>query len=192
MPYILYAGIYSITCKENGKVYIGRSVQIPVRKKRHEYDLRDGIHTNEELQKDYDLYGKDSFEFELIEEVPRDISSEELDALEVKYIKEYNSFNEGYNMTEGGFGNTGRTFSEKVRKKMSESHIKNGTGRNNKKKIIINGVEYEGIGETAEKLGMSRGDLDKLLKDTNNNDYNYAPTICKSRTTISEESRLQA
>lgn len=192
MPYILYAGIYSITCVPNGKVYIGRSVQIPVRRKRHEYDLRDGIHTNTEMQEDYNYYGKQSFKFDLVEEVPRNIPSEDLDALEMEYIEKYNSFYDGYNMTEGGFGNTGRKFSKETRKRMSEAHKRRGSGRNNKKRINIFGEEYEGIGETAEKLGMSRGDLDKLLKDPENTDYVYAPTTDKSRTTISKESRLQA
>lgn len=62
-------GIYSIKCKANGKVYIGKSVSIPIRWSAHRNLLEMGRHINTYLQKDYILYGKSCFEFLVEEEV---------------------------------------------------------------------------------------------------------------------------
>ena len=211
MGYKLYAGIYTIKCIENGKVYVGRSVQVPIRRKRHEYDLRDGVHTNKELQMDYDKYGKDAFVFELVEEVPKDIAYDELDELEREYINRFDSFREGYNMTEGGVGNLGRVFSSETRERMSNSHkgvsrhtkdSKNAISESKKARMMVCGEYKVGIQETADELGIHRDTLSKRLKNPNFPEYIKLPNgtseeealtqQTKSRTTISKESRLQA
>lgn len=47
-----------------------------------------------------------------------------LDEEEAKYIKQYNSIEKGYNMSEGGKGKKGIKLSEEVKKKISDSHFK--------------------------------------------------------------------
>jgi group I intron endonuclease len=88
-------GIYKITNKINGKIYIGQSVNIINRKKTHYRKYHKGC---PHLYNAMDKYGFDNFEFEVIEEC--DI--EDLDRLEQKYIKELNTFSpNGYNLDTG-------------------------------------------------------------------------------------------
>lgn len=95
-------GIYKITNKLNGKVYIGQAINIQRRwnehknsslnKRKHEYNTP--IHCA--IRK----YGIENFLFEVLVECCR----ENLNELEIKYIKQYNAndSNYGYNLTQGG------------------------------------------------------------------------------------------
>ena len=56
-------GIYALKNIVNNKLYIGQSTDIDSRKYHHYYDLRHHKHHSCKLQQDYDLYGKDNFEF---------------------------------------------------------------------------------------------------------------------------------
>lgn len=56
-------GVYSITNKRTCKKYIGESFDIERRWIQHMDDLRNGIHHNHKLQKDWVKYGFDNFEF---------------------------------------------------------------------------------------------------------------------------------
>lgn len=89
----IICGIYKITNKINGKVYIGQSYDILERWERHKR-TRDQCAIHKALQK----YGIDNFMFEILEECPKD----ELDEREKYWIKYYNSYFTGYNMTLGG------------------------------------------------------------------------------------------
>ncbi len=61
-------GIYKIINNKTKKIYIGKSNNIPNRWLTHKSDLRLGIHHNANLQKDYGLYGLDTFKFGVIEQ----------------------------------------------------------------------------------------------------------------------------
>lgn len=65
--------IYQIVCVRNNKRYIGRTADLKSRFKRHLRDLRMNKHYNKYLQNDFNIYGVNSFLFELIE-----ISDDEL------------------------------------------------------------------------------------------------------------------
>lgn len=92
-------GVYKITNTKNGKVYIGQSVDIEKRFKQHKKLLRDNGHINYRLQDDWNIYGEDSFEFEVLEKC----RSVYLNEIEKHTIKEYDSTNEakGYNLSAG-------------------------------------------------------------------------------------------
>lgn len=62
-------GIYRIFNLTNGKSYVGQTVDFKRRKHEHFYDLKNGLHRNDHLQKSYNRYGKDSFRFEILQEV---------------------------------------------------------------------------------------------------------------------------
>lgn len=62
-------GIYKITCNEHS--YIGSSINIYYRLKRHISDLLKNKHANKYMQNAFNKYGKDSFNFEVIEECSR-------------------------------------------------------------------------------------------------------------------------
>ena len=59
-------GIYRISCNEHS--YIGSSINIYYRLKRHISDLLKNKHANKYMQNAFNKYGKDSFNFEVIEE----------------------------------------------------------------------------------------------------------------------------
>ena len=61
--------IYMIENKKNGKIYIGMTMDFEKRKKRHHYELRKNIHTNRELQKDFDNGNWEDFEFKVLKKV---------------------------------------------------------------------------------------------------------------------------
>jgi hypothetical protein len=60
------AGIYKIVCKKTNKEYYGLSKNMLVAKRYHLNKLRQGKHWNIKLQRDYNSYGEDSFEFEVV------------------------------------------------------------------------------------------------------------------------------
>ena len=61
------AGIYKLTNKSNGRVYIGSSVRFEKRWKAHEWSLLSNRHDNKFLQADFNKCGTDVFIFEIIE-----------------------------------------------------------------------------------------------------------------------------
>ena len=91
-------GIYKVTNKINGKVYIGQSVDIGRRWRQH-MTAEDDIYFHKAIQK----YGVENFEWEVIEQCKK----KDLDEREIYWIEYYDSFNKGYNCTKGGEGNSG-------------------------------------------------------------------------------------
>lgn len=66
------ACIYQILNKQNGKVYIGQTRIGELRWKRHLINLRGKYHSNKKLQQDFDLFGEEAFEWEMLFELPKD------------------------------------------------------------------------------------------------------------------------
>lgn len=93
MPYI-----YKITNNINNKVYIGKTIRsLEIRFKEH---LKDSDVEDNKLYRAMRKYGKENFSIEKIEEVSKEILSER----ERFWIKEYDSYYDGYNATFGGDG----------------------------------------------------------------------------------------
>ena len=87
------AYIYKITNDINKKVYIGMTTRsVELRWKEH---LR---HSSQLIDAAIQQLGKEHFKIEVIEEC----SEEEVDDKEIYWIKFYNSYEEGYNVTIGG------------------------------------------------------------------------------------------
>jgi group I intron endonuclease len=105
-------GIYQILNTENGKRYIGSSVQISARFSAHKRELREGTHGNSYLQRSFDKYGVKSFEFKQILECER----KDLLFYEDLIIKGYKSNNQdfGYNLRKVVESNLGLTRSERL------------------------------------------------------------------------------
>lgn len=127
-------GIYCIENIIDHKKYIGQSVNIERRFSQHKHLLKNGKHENEHLQRAWDKYGNDAFNFYILQEC----AEEELDELEVNYINMFNSTDRdcGYNFESGGRknkrlseeskakiskANKGRKHTEEAKRKMSES-----------------------------------------------------------------------
>lgn len=62
-------GIYAIRNTSNGKVYVGRSVDVLGRWDTHRRSLNAGKHVNPHLQGAWSKYGQEAFRFELLETV---------------------------------------------------------------------------------------------------------------------------
>lgn len=60
--------IYKIVCTANNKVYVGRSSSYKRRKTEHFRYLSQNKHANPIMQSAYNKYGKEAFEFYMIEE----------------------------------------------------------------------------------------------------------------------------
>ena len=89
-------GIYKITNKNNGKIYIGQSVHIERRLLEHKRSSTSCL-IDETIRKE----GKDNFTFEILEEC----NKESLLDREVYYINKYNSIVPyGYNVVNGQYG----------------------------------------------------------------------------------------
>lgn len=112
-------GIYKIENLINGKIYFGQSTNVEDRLAHHKSKQRHGSHENDYLQRSWDKYGEENFEFKMIVTCAED----DLDNLERKYIKLFDSMNraKGYNFESGG--NRNKHMSEESRKKMSEAKI---------------------------------------------------------------------
>ena len=95
---VMSCGIYKITNTINNKAYIGQSLNIEERWKRHKYHCH--IIDHYPLYQAFAKYGIDNFNFEIIKEC----LPEELNSLEMYYINYYDTFKNGYNQTEGGEG----------------------------------------------------------------------------------------
>ena len=84
------AAVYKIENTKTGQVYIGQTTMYKQRWLEHKSDLRHNKHDNPKLQKDYNKYGLDAFEFKIIKEFPPDTTSDVLLKEEKKRITEYN------------------------------------------------------------------------------------------------------
>lgn len=87
--------IYAIRCKQNGKLYIGRTTRLDNRIKSHFCELKTERHNNKLLVEDYKKFGRENFEVYVLEEnVPYSKRGKEYE-----YMRKYNSFDKefGYN-----------------------------------------------------------------------------------------------
>lgn len=120
------SGVYQIINKINGHMYFGQAAQLATRAMQHEYSLNKNKHDNKHLQRAWNLYGSDAFEFTVLGVYPDKILR---DAAEQALITEF--YGEScYNMSKSVFPAPG-TWSftpEETRAKLSAANTgeKNG------------------------------------------------------------------
>lgn len=117
-------GIYKITNKDNGKIYIGQSRNLHERILEHKRKLFINKHNNIHLQRAYNKYGVDSFSFEVIEHC----ETETLTAREIFWINSYNSHvrDHGYNIDMPNVEDSSLALSDETKRKISEANLKYG------------------------------------------------------------------
>lgn len=144
-------GIYKIENKINGKIYIGQSVDVYRRLKKHIWNIKSN---NNILYKAFRKYGIENFTYELIEEC--DIGK--LDEREMYYIQKYNSYvgadnSNGYNLNIGGGVNRGWNPTEENRNNFRKANL--GGKSHFARKTICEDIIFDSAKECAEYYGIS-------------------------------------
>ena len=88
------AVIYKIINIQNAKFYIGSSIVVNSRWRKHIRDLRAGKHHCPHLQAAWNKYGEDSFVFRIVEVVA---TAKELQATEQRWLNEHHGQKYCYN-----------------------------------------------------------------------------------------------
>lgn len=165
--------IYRITHKASGTTYVGSAMNVRKRWSRHRRDLYHGRHCNPHLQAAFDKYGKDAFEWDILEEV-KEIGA--LAGREQFWLNEYKEHGVVYNFGECAANNrhgvkctlevrrriseilTGREVSEETRSRLSKANagdypafIHRGTGE-----IIPAG---KNLSHLCRKRGLNRPNM---------------------------------
>ena len=180
--------IYSITCKVNGKRYIGQTInEVSKRWKAHLQESKTKEHRP--LYRAIKKYGQGMFVIRIIED---DIPISLLSERECYWIEQFDSYNEGYNLTTGGEQSktihqevkdkisetmSGRVVSEeqtnkmraslKQRAKCQDAFTKRGDGKHHRCKIrgthTTTGevVEFNSLKEAANSLSLKVGNLSR-------------------------------
>lgn len=148
--------IYKFTNKINGKSYIGFTCRgFELRKYEHFYlsTKKSNFKFHQALKK----YGTDNFNYEILEN--NILSRSEANDREIYYIKLFNSFRKGYNMTEGGSYQSEYVLTDASREKMRQSKL--GTKQSDeirlKRSIALKGVpksETHRINASKGRIGV--------------------------------------
>ncbi|MGM1447547.1 NUMOD3 domain-containing DNA-binding protein [Bacillus cereus group sp. BceL305] len=130
-------GVYAILNLNNGKVYIGSSVDVFKRWGDHTRELERGNHHSPRLQNSWDKHGEDAFSFEIIDDVGDKDRLIKQEQYWIDIFKSYDDSN-GYNISHAAksclgierseefkegcrWRNLGKKQSEETRQKRSES-----------------------------------------------------------------------
>lgn len=144
-------GIYIIKNADNGKVYIGQSVDVEYRICCHFSKLKWDRHDNDHLQRAYNK-NPSAFTWELL----CACEQSELDDLEIEYIAKYHSADpsHGYNKQYGGQAEHRCT--PETREKMSEVKKGKHFSEEHRKKIGEANRRRKLSDETKRKIGMKQ------------------------------------
>ena len=104
-----------ITNTITNKKYIGQSIDIEKRWRTHKKKSTWKSQPNNYLYRAMNKYGIDKFKFEILCECNED----ELNDLEIEYIKQYDTFENGYNETPGG---SCYKMTDEMKRKISEAN----------------------------------------------------------------------
>ena len=174
-------GIYCIKNKISGKVYIGSSNNIERRFRRHRTELNTKTHSNKYLERAYEKYGKDNFEFIILEEC----NLQELVQREILYIKKYDSLNtlKGYNLsvprkhpTITSNSNYRSILSEAKKGKMPSNYQEMRKIRWVKIKVYENDIFkgiYNSFNEAEREFNISKGYIFSYFKNPSQNRRKY-------------------
>ena len=97
------AGIFRITNNVNGKILIGKGLNVQGKINSNLAQLKFGGHRNKELQKDWNRYGPEVFSFEVLDYLKEDAAhperhADELAALEELWLDKLKPYGDrGYN-----------------------------------------------------------------------------------------------
>lgn len=153
-------GIYKIENILNKKVYIGSSVNLKSRKRKHFEKLRAKTHENSYLQYAFNKYGEENFKFEVIEYVS---NRENILNREQYWMDKLNVCNRniGYNILPTAGNNLGYKPTEETREKLRQISLKNGNRPPSQKGKKFSEEHKNKISESHKGKKMSREAVEK-------------------------------
>jgi group I intron endonuclease len=130
------SGMYVIANMKTWDIYVGSSVDIPRRFKRHIRELRNGTHFNPRLQRSYNHHGESAFNFVVAKECPEKEARE----CEQQFLTEFCGKDFCWNVSKVvDEPNTGRKLSEEHKSRIGSTNAIRLLGRHlseeTKKKI---------------------------------------------------------
>ena len=152
------SGIYIIRNLVNNKVYIGKSKNVSQRKNAHFNALKLNKHNNQHLQNSYNKYGKDNFQFDILEYCEESL----LPTREMYFIELHRN---NYNIIQSI--DNRQNFPQEMKDKMKQSKINKGltvliySYNINTQEII----KWDSIKECSNTLNLNRRVIQKILKD---------------------------
>lgn len=173
-------GIYKIVNRINDKYYIGSSSNIRHRWYRHKSNLIHKKHKNHHLQKAWDKYGEENFDFVVVNEVlESDLLITEQKYLDIARTEKEKCYNQSFisgkiEMTPEirkkiSISNTGKHHSKETKQKISDNNAKPMLGKHHSE-------------ETKRKIG-------KISKEKNSGEkaHQYDKTIYRFQNKITQE-----
>lgn len=159
--------VYKYTSPSN-KVYIGQTCR--ERGRRNDFQ-ESGEYGGSRIDNARKKYGPRNFLYEVLFKITsdnQDLVKSKLNEMEQYFIKKYRSNEDefGYNMNDGGAGNTTFNMPNEARKKISES---------TKRWLSKKGHPLKGIGHTKESIEKMRRNTKKKFGKENPN-YGWKPT----------------
>ena len=160
--------IYGIQNTITKKWYIGSTTDVRDRFVRHVSMLKNEHHHSQKLQRSFDKYGIDSFEITILYRFEDGESAKEMLAKEEEYISLYNSYTDGYNMTDicrtpGNF-----SLSDESKLKVGQSHYRSVISIDRKTGIFEK--QFKSITEAAVFYSGSTSNISQVCKG----ELNYA------------------
>ena len=174
------AGVYLISNNVNGKCYVGSTIHLDQRRKQHFSRLEHNKHVNKHLQNAYNKYGREAFEFEVLEII--DIDDSIKDNLLMREQFWIDNLKPAYNILPVAGSNLGYQHTEETKQKISnstkgvkksESHAKHRKSQSHHSIINIDGVVYNSIKEASEKTKVKYNTIQRRLKNPNFPNYFY-------------------
>jgi|688.fasta_scaffold627511_1 hypothetical protein len=148
------SGVYAIKHRESGRCYVGSSKDMVRRMKLHQYFLDKNVHHSTKLQRAWNKYGKEAFEFSML--LKCDVKN--LLMYEQIAINGFDSANAGFNVCVKAGSREGTPHDEATLCKMRESQ------RIRRKKYDWNGKQMC-LAEIAENISMPAKTLERRVNE---------------------------
>lgn len=150
----MYSGIYTITNKLDGKIYVGYTKHLSQRKWEHMSRLAYNTHTSAHLQNAVNQYGIENFEYETLEEYPEKL----LVAMEHYWCNMLDTHNpeRGYNILPTNPEGENKRMSEYTKGKIRVARAKQIITEDHKRKISqsLKGRDTDNPNKTIEIFNM--------------------------------------